>query len=204
MNFIRMTALSALLACGVCSATPSNMIVNGSFDQGVTGWTADTTMTSFWRDAAQDAEGSASSGALAMSTANGMNGNLSVKQCIGSLAGGSDYSFGIKIKANTSSTYGMTCSAHASTDCSGASLGSANAAQGATDANNWIAFRTTTPFVLPASTQSVSCAITSVQPLRQPLGAQQPNGNYPVAIWADGVFFSPGTTPVSLQSFNVD
>lgn len=201
MNHLRLAAIAAAVVCAIQPAAAANLIVNGGFDSDTSGWTAGN-QTSLWRDASNDVNESPASGALAMSTSNGSNSNLSAHQCITGLAGGSDFSFGVAILPNTSDSYGMTCTARAGSDCSGAELGSADAAEGATSATGWVAFRSASPFVLPAKTASVDCAITSVQPLR-PAGQSAPDG-FTSAIWADEAFFAPGTTPVSLQAFDVE
>jgi len=136
-----------------------------------------------------------------MSSANGNTAEFAVSQCIASLAGNA-YSFGVEIKPNSANVFGMGCSAHSSADCSGAALGIAVADDGAADSNGWVPLRTATPFVLPAGTQSVSCAITATQPPPQAT-TSRPDGLLG-ALWADKAFFAPGTTPVTLQSFDID
>ena len=191
---------SALLACAVTAAPAANLITNGNFDANVDGWSVGASATSIWFDSSQDADGSGTSGAMAMSTSNGTNADLSVSQCITALDGTS-YSFGLKVLPNTSNTFGMTCSAYASTDCSGDSTGDASV-NGAAGGQGWVTVQSDTPFVVPSGTLSVSCSITSTQPLRQAKSASQPNG-FAAAIYVDDVVFQ-GTTPVTLQSFDVD
>lgn len=201
MRHVCTLALSTLMILIATPASAANLIVNGNFDTSVDDWSSDPLLTSFWFDTSLDAGGSNDSGSLAMSSAVGANAALAVIQCIGSLPG-SEFSFGVKIRPNLTNVFGMSCSAYSSTDCSGVPLGSANAQGGVADPNGWVPMRTATPFVLPGGTQSVSCAITAAQPLER-TAVPQPHGLL-VAIWADDAFFAPGTTPVSLQSFEID
>jgi hypothetical protein len=198
MKHIVSVALAAGFVCASVPAGAENLIVNPNFDSDVSGWQADASGTRFWHDPQEDAGGAANSGALAMSTADGRNARLSVQQCI-AVNGGRDFSFGVQIKPRSSDLYGMTCSAYAAADCSGTALESRDAVAGATNGGGWIAFRSEAPFMLPAETNSVLCAVTAQQPLRV---ATQPNG-FINALWADDAFFAPGTTPVSLQQFEV-
>jgi hypothetical protein len=191
---------SALLACAATAASAANLIVNGTFDANVDGWSVGASATSIWFDSSQDADGSNTSGSMAMSTSNGSNANLSVSQCITALDGTS-YSFGLKVLPNTSNTFGMTCSAFAEADCGGASIGDASI-NGPMGGKGWVTVQSDTPFVVPSGTLSVSCSITSTQPLRQAKSASQPNGFAP-AIYVDDVVFA-STDPVTLQSFDVD
>jgi len=194
-------ALSALLISVATTAPAANLIANGSFDTGVEGWSVGASATSIWFDSSRDAEGLDTSGAMGMSTSNGSNADLSVGQCITTLDG-SAYSFGFKVLPNTADTFGMTCSAYASTDCSGDSTGDASIGGSTGNTKGWITLQSETPFVVPSGTQSVSCSITTTQPLRQAKSAAQPNG-FVAAIYADDAVFE-GTTPVTLQSFDVD
>lgn len=195
--------IAAMVAGAMQSAVAANLIVNPNFDSNVDSWTADVG-TNIGLDPSHDANASPTSGSMLMSTSNGSNSNLSAQQCISGVSGGNDFSFGAKIQPNTASVYGMTCTAFASPDCTGSPIGSASAiVAGPADGNGWVPLHTESPYTLPASTQGVSCAITSTQPLRAAATGSQPNG-FAVAIYADDVFFGPGTTPVSLQSFDVN
>lgn len=192
------------LVCGVAQPVMAeNLIVNANFDTDASGWAAGAG-TSIGRDAGQDANASAASGAMSMTTSNGSNSNLSANQCIGGVSGGSDYSFGAKIKPGAASQVGMTCTAYASPDCLGDPIGSASAIiAGPPDGNGWVPLHTESPYLLPASTLGMSCAITATQPLRAASAGPQPNG-FAIAAWADDVFLGPGTTPVSLQAFEIE
>ena len=126
---------------------------------------------------------------------------VSAHQCL-VVAGGTGYSFGAQVKPNTVISFGMTCSAFATSDCSSKPIGSASAIiAGPPDQNGWVQLRTESPFELPVATQSVSCAV--IGNLQPPTKAQQPDGTS-TAIWADNVFFAIGTTPVMLQAFQIE
>lgn len=200
MKSFYVCTFSALLACVATAAPAANLITNGSFDTDIAGWSVGASQTSIWFDSSQDADGSATSGAMAMSTSNGSNADLSVSQCITALDGTS-FSFGLKVLPNTSNTFGMSCSAFLEADCSGASIGDASI-DGPTSSKGWVTVQSDMPFVVPSGTLSVSCSITSTQPLRQAKSASQPNG-FAAAIYIDDVVFA-STDPVTLQSFDVD
>ncbi|MEO6688545.1 MAG: hypothetical protein ABIS07_13665 [Dokdonella sp.] len=203
MKILYKWMVAALVVAAAQPAVAANLIVNANFDTDVGSWTADTG-TVIGRDPNQDANAAPTSGSMALTTSNGSNSNLSAHQCIAGPSGGSDFSFGAKIKPNSASQFGMTCTAYASADCLGDPIGSASAIlAGPADGNGWVPLHTESPYTLPASTLGVSCAITTSQPLRAAGAAPQPNG-FTNAIWADNVFFGPGTTPVSLQGFDVD
>lgn len=202
MHSVRIAVIAAGLAAGIGSAHADNLIVNPNFTGDVGGWTAGAGVI-ISRDAGQDANSSPASGAMAEFPASGSTFNLSAYQCFG-VAGGSDFSFGAKVKPGTAISFGMTCSAFASPDCSGNPVGNASAIiAGPADPNGWVPLHTESPYLLPASTLSVSCAITGNLPPPPLAGAPQPNG-VSTSLWADDVFFAPGTTPVSLQGFDID
>jgi len=201
MKAIAGAALAAALAFASVTASAANLIVNGSFDSNVDGWSVGASATNIWFDSGNDADGSPTSGAMAMSTSDGSNANLVASQCITTLEGNA-YAFSVEVLPNTADTFGMTCSAYASTDCSGESGGDASISGTTGDSKGWITLESEEPFVVPSGTHSVSCSITTTQPLRLAKGAAQPNG-FAVAIYADNVVFQ-GTTPVTLQSFDVD
>jgi hypothetical protein len=92
----------------------------------------------------------------------------------------------------------MQCDAYASTDCSGASLGSATA-EGAAS-SNWSTL-TASSFAVPAGSQSVGCVLTGNQPLR--LSAPSVPAGFSVAVRFDDVVFQLSGTPVTLQGFEV-
>ena len=193
-----MAAIAGLLIGSIGSASAQNLITNPNFSGDVSGWTSDAVTTIVF-DGNQDANGSATSGAMALLPTSGFT--VSAHQCF-AVAGGSGFSFGAQVKPNTVVSFGMTCSAFPAADCSSQPVGSASAIiAGPPDQNGWVQLRTESPFVLPAETQSVSCAITGSLP--PPTRAQQPNGTS-TAIWADNVFFALGTTPVMLQAFQFE
>jgi hypothetical protein len=197
-----MAAIAAWLAGGIGSANAANLIVNPNFNVDTSNWTADAG-TNIFHDASQDANSSAASGALSMFPTNGVGTSLSVHQCI-NVAGGSDFSFGAKVKPNTTGSYGMTCSVFVSPDCLGDPTASASAIiAGPADPNGWVPLHTESPYLLPGTTQSVSCAITMNLAPPLPAKAPQPEG-LSSSIWVDDVFFAPGTTPVTLQAFDID
>lgn len=202
MKTVACTTLAVALAFVSMTASAANLIVNGTFDASVEGWSVGASLTTVWFVPGQDADGSATSGSMSMSTSNGSNSNLSVSQCITTLDGTS-YSFGFKALPNTSDSFGMTCSSFASTDCSGDSTGDASISGTIGNTKGWIPLQTDTPFVVPSGTLSVSCSITTTQPLRQAKSATQPNGGFSSAIYVDDVVFQ-STDPVELQSFDVD
>lgn len=198
MERIRMAVIAGLLVGSIGSATAQNLIVNPNFTSDVSGWTNDASTNIFF-DGSQDANASATSGAMALVPTGGFV--VSAHQCV-TATGGSGFSFGAQVKPNTVISFGMTCSAFATADCSSKPIGSASAIiAGPPDQNGWVQLRTESPFELPVATQSVSCAI--IGNLQPPTKAQQPNG-VATAIWADNVFFALGTTPVMLQAFQIE
>jgi hypothetical protein len=202
MHSVRIAVIAVGIAVGIGSAHAQNLIVNPNFATDVSGWTADTG-TSIFRDSSQDAGGSATSGAMSVFPSNGQTFNLSVHQCF-AVTGGTDYSFGAKIKPGTVTSFGMMCQAFTGSDCAFLPIGSASAIiAGPADQNGWVPLHTESPYLLPASAQGVSCEITGNLPLPPLAGAPQPNGVF-TSLWADDVFFAPGTTPVSLQAFDID
>ncbi|MEO7324408.1 MAG: hypothetical protein ABIW82_06240 [Dokdonella sp.] len=200
MRILCITVIAAGLAAGMCTARADNLIANPNFSGDVAGWTADTGSTISY-DANLDANASGTSGSMAVSRTSVDTFNLSAHQCF-SVAGGSDFSFGAKVIPGIANSVGMTCSAFASLDCTGKPLGNASAIiAGSPDPNGWVPLRTESPYLLPAPTQSVACAVTGN--LSPPLRAGSPQGG-PSSMWADNVFFGAGTTPVSLQGFDID
>lgn len=198
---MKSVSISALLLLAACSAAHAdNLLVNGNFDINADAWVAGEGSALSWLS--QDADGAANSGSLGLATANGQTSSLVASQCIA--VSGGDFSFGARILPAAfmpAGFYGMDCAAYTAADCSGQLLDLATAVAGEADANGWVPFRTSAPFTLPPTTLGVSCEFVASQPLR-PAGAKQPSG-FSNAINADDAFFSPGTTPVSLQSFDV-
>lgn len=202
MHSVRIAVIAVGLAAGIGSAHAQNLIVNPNFDTDVSGWTADAG-TSIFRDSSQDAGGSATSGAMSVFPSNGQTFNLSVHQCF-AVTGGTDFSFGTKIKPGTVTSFGMMCQAFTGSDCAFLPIGSASAIiAGPADQNGWVPLHTESPYLLPASAQGVSCGITGSLPPPLHAGTLRPDGN-PQTMWVDDAFFAPGTTPVSLQHFEID
>ncbi|MBC6941986.1 MAG: hypothetical protein DWB45_04600 [Xanthomonadales bacterium] len=199
MPSMRHAPLAILLSLAALPATAANLITNPNFTTDISAWSAIDSGTTLAFDASKDANDSPASGSLAISS-NG-SGGLAATQCIASPVG-SEFSFGAKILVGGAMMYGMTCEAYASSDCSGSMLDSADAAEGAPAPNEWIPFDSASPFQLPNGTNSVLCRITAMQPVKR-AGTDTPQGTL-VSVWADDVYFGPGTTPVSLQTFIVD
>jgi len=198
MERIRMTVIAGLMIGSIGSATAQNLIANPNFSGDVSGWANDAGTNIFF-DGSQDANGAATSGAMALVPTSGFT--VSAHQCL-VVSGGTGYSFGAQVKPNTVISFGMTCSAFATADCSSKPIGSASAIiAGPPDQNGWVQLRTESPFELPVATQSVSCAI--IGNLQPPTKTQQPDGTS-TAIWADNAFFALGTTPVMLQAFQIE
>ncbi len=199
MPSMRLAPLAILLSLAALPATAANLITNPNFTTDISGWSPMDSGTSLTFDPSHDANDSPASGSL-MIASNG-SGGLAATQCIVSPVG-SEFSFGAKIFVGAAPMYGMTCEAYASSDCSGSMLDSADAAEGTPGTNEWIPFDSASPFPVPNGTNSVLCRITAMQPVQR-AGADAPQGDLG-AILVDDVYFGPGTTPVSLQTFIVD
>ncbi len=198
MSSMRPAPLAILLSLAALPAAAANLITNPNFTSDINSWAPANAGTGLAFDATQDANDSASSGSLAISS-NGA-GALAATQCVVSPIG-PEFSFGAKVRVGGAMMYGMTCKAYASTDCSGSMLDSASADEGTPAPNSWIPLDTSSPFQLPGGTNSVLCQVTALQPVRR-ASADAPQGL--ISLWADDVYFGPGTTPVSLQTFIVD
>lgn len=186
-------AFAALATTGAAHA--ANLFADPGFDSSTGGWLVDAG-TTLVRDTGDDAAGNPASGSLAMSTSNGINGNLVAYQCV-AVTGGQNYDFGTAVRLNTGDAAGMQCDAYASTDCSGGSL--ATAAAAGTPDTNW-SMLSASGFAVPAAAQSVRCQLTASQPLVAPR-LSSPTG-FAIAVHFDNTTLQLGT-PVGLQSFDV-
>jgi hypothetical protein len=173
----------------------ANLFSDPGFDSSLGDWSADAG-TAINRTTGDDFGGNIASGSMEMRTSNGSNGNLVARACLLATPGNYDFATGVKLVSGDSA--GMQCDAYASTDCSGASLGSATA-EGA-PSSNWSTLSASS-FNVPAGSQSVGCVLTGNQPLR--LREPSVPAGFSVAVRFDDVVFQLSGTPVTLQGFDV-
>ena len=186
--------LISLFFIGLMSADAANLVQNPTFDADIAGWTPVTNGggTVAWASGVGNPAGSIAT------TAASANMSALATQCIAiSAPVNVDYLVdGFADNSSGSGSRQISATSFAGAGCTGANLGDLPAGDISFPGTGWNGFQISTfNAALPATTQSVLLTIGSAT------GATTGIENYHF----DNVRFGPtGTTPVRLQSFNVD